>query len=237
MPGADAERPSNAEALMSLPDDHAALLKRHDYEIPADLALDDAERALLSKYGRWMEALAAGRIRPLTAEQEQFVRAAHGDEPPRTDFERVWAKCVRARAAAPAPVGPMEVSARLAALAQARRHAASVRAEKEGRRAAVLEQVRAQLEQIDEAYADELRAAEDAVGLHEAEARQAVLQAGQSVKQDGVHAVYVRGRVTWDGKGLSEYAEAHPDVQQFRRVSPPSVSLRYENKDGPSSDS
>lgn len=215
---------------MPLPDDHAALLKRHDYEIPASLVLDDAERRLLSQYGRWMEALSAGKIRPLTPEQEQFVRVAHGEETPRTEFERVWAKCVRSRPAEKA-VGPMEVSARLAALAQARHFAASVRAEKEERRAVVLEQVRAQLEQIDAAYDDELRAADEAVSRHEAEVRHAVLQAGQSVRHEGVHAVYVRGRVTWDGKGLSEYSESHPEVEQFRRVSPPSVSLRYENKD------
>lgn len=217
---------------MSLPEDHAELLKRHDYEVPAGLALDDAERKLLSKYGRWMEALSAGKIRPLTPEQDQFVRVAHGEGPPRTEFERVWMKCVRARQPVEnLPVGPMEVSDRLAALMQARRFASSVRAEKEARRTAVLAQVRAQLEEIDAAYEEELRAAEEAVTHHEAEVRHAVLQAGQSVRHEGVQAVYVRGRVTWDGKGLSEFAESHPEVQQFRRVSPPSVSLRYENKD------
>ena len=217
---------------MSLPDDHAALLKRHDYEVPADLALDDAERRLLAKYGRWMEALSAGAVLPLTPEQEQFVRVARGEEPPRTDFERVWMKNVASRQPIQkAAIGPMEASARLAALAQARRLAATIRAEKEERRAAVLEQVRAQLEQIDEAYADELRAAEEAVSQHEAAARHAVLEAGASVRHEGIHAVYVRGRITWDGKGLGEYAEAHPEVQQFRRVSPPSVSLRYDGKE------
>jgi len=42
-----------------------------------------------------------------------------------------------------------------------------------------------------------------------------VLLAGQSVKHEGVYAVYARGRVSWDGRGLSEYAQTHPDVQQF----------------------
>jgi hypothetical protein len=217
---------------MSLPDDHAALLRRHDYETPAGVALDDAERRLLSRYGRWMEALSAGAIRPLTPEQEQFVRVARGEEAPKTEFERVWMKCSEGRTAEKeAAVGPMEVSARIAGLAHARRYAASVRAEHEERRAAVLEQVRAQLEEIDAAFAEELRAAADAVSRYEAEVRHAVLQAGQSVRHEGVHAVFVRGRVTWDGKGLSQYAEAHPEVERFRRVSPPSVSLRYENKE------
>ena len=43
--------------------------------------------------------------------------------------------------------------------------------------------------------------------------------------------IYRTGRVTWDGKGLSQYVQTHPEVQQFRRVAPPSVSLRYEHKD------
>jgi hypothetical protein len=215
---------------MSLPEDHAALLRRHDFEIPADAALDDAERGLLSRYGRWMEALSAGAIRPLTPEQEQFVRAAHGEAEPRTEFERVWLKYAQTRKPAEA-VGPMEASARLALLAGARRFVASLRAEREQRRQAVLEQVRAQLDEIDAAYADELRAAEEVVGQREAEARQAVLMAGQSIKEEGIYAVYVRGRVTWDGRGLSEYVQTHPEVQQFRRVGPPSVSLRYQGDD------
>lgn len=215
---------------MSLPEDHAALLRRHDFEIPADAALDDAERGLLSRYGRWMEALSAGAIRPLTPEQEQFVRAARGEAEPRTEFERVWSKYVQKRKPAEA-VGPLEASARLALLAGARRFVASLRAEREQRRQAVLEQVRAQLDEIDAAYADELRAAEEIVGQREAEARQAVLMAGQSIKEEGIYAVYVRGRVSWDGRGLSEYVQTHPEVQQFRRVGPPSVSLRYQGDD------
>jgi hypothetical protein len=215
---------------MSLPDDHAALLRRHDFEIPADAALDDAERGLLSRYGRWMEALSAGAIRPLTPEQEQFVRVAHGEAEPQTDFERVWRKLVRSRKPIEA-VGPMEASARLAQLAAARKFLASLQAEREQRRQTVLEQVRSQLDEIDTAYAEEIRAAEEAVSQREAEARQAVLTAGQSVKQDGIYAVYARGRVTWDGRGLSEYAQTHPEVQPFRRVGPPTVSLRYQGDD------
>src|SRR3954451_2029006 len=185
---------------MSLPEDHAALLRRHDFEIPADADLDDAERGLLSRYGRWMEALSSGVIRPLTPEQEQFVRVAHGEAEAQTEFERVWLKLARSRKPAEA-VGPMEASARLAQLAGARRFLASLRAEREQRRQAVLEQVRAQLDEIEAAYADELRAAEEVVSQREAEARQAVLMAGQSIKEEGIYAVYVRGRVTWDGRG------------------------------------
>jgi len=58
-----------------------------------------------------------------------------------------------------------------------------------------------------------------------------VLKAGQSIKEVGIYAVYARGRVTWDGRGLSEYAQTNPEVQQFRRIGPPTVSLRYQGED------
>ena len=59
-------------------------------------------------------------------------------------------------------------------------------------------------------------------------ARQAAVAYGSSFKHAGVHAVYVRGRVSWDAKGLESYADDHPEVREHRRVGEPSVSLRFE---------
>jgi hypothetical protein len=56
------------------------------------------------------------------------------------------------------------------------------------------------------------------------------------VKLEGIHAIYYRGRVMWDSRGLSSYAETHPEVLEFRRIGNPSVSIRYkatELKDSP----
>lgn len=39
-------------------------------------------------------------------------------------------------------------------------------------------------------------------------------------------AVWSKGRVTWDGKGLGGYMVAHPEIEAFRREGKPSVSIR-----------
>jgi hypothetical protein len=219
---------------MGLPLDHVALLRQHDFLLPANGALDERERHLLLRYGRWLEALSTGRLQPLTPEQEHFVRVSHGEESPSTEFERAWVKVSRLRSQAvgaepqsSACLGPMEVAGRCARLAEARHSQAVVRAEYEQRRAAVLEVVRTQLEALDREFGELIHAANEAVAQREAEVREAVLQVGESVKHEGVHAVYARGRVSWDNEGLSRYAETHPEVQDFRSVGTPSVSIRY----------
>ena len=57
-------------------------------------------------------------------------------------------------------------------------------------------------------------------------ARAAVIALGASVKGEHLHAVYTKGRETWDGKLLSGYAIAHPDVLACRNIGAPSVSIR-----------
>lgn len=49
---------------------------------------------------------------------------------------------------------------------------------------------------------------------------------GESVKGDTLHAVYSPPRVTWDSKGLTGYAVAHPEIEAFKKVGKPSVSIR-----------
>jgi hypothetical protein len=219
---------------MGLPIDHAALLRQHDFVLPADMELDERERLLLLRYGRWLEALATGAIQALTPEQERFVRVAHGSEEPRTDFEHAWIKFSKQRARSGATegpysscVGPLEVFSCLEQLAEAKRYANEIHVEYEKRRAAVLEQVRAQLEALDAEFREMLREADDEVGRLEGKVKETVRAVGESVTYEGIRVVYMRGRVTWDNRGLSRYAETHPEVLEYRRVGNPSVSIRY----------
>ena len=41
---------------------------------------------------------------------------------------------------------------------------------------------------------------------------------GESVRHEGIQAVFLRGRTTWDSTGLSRYAESHPEVLTFRKA-------------------
>jgi len=223
---------------MGLPIDHTALLRQHDFVVPANNGLDERERLLLLRYGRWLEALSTGILQALTPEQEHFVRVARGDEEPITDLERAWVKLSQLRAQSDTSgtfrsggVAPLEAASRIARLAEAKRYVTELRDEYEHRRESVLEQVRAQLEALDAEFGDKLREADEEVSRLEDEVKEAVREAGESVKHEGIHAIYMRGRVTWDSRGLSSYAETHPEVLDFRRVGNPSVSIRYKAKE------
>lgn len=60
----------------------------------------------------------------------------------------------------------------------------------------------------------------------EAQIKTAVLQAGQSCKGGSLNAVFAKGRVTWDTKGLEGLMVAVPQLAQFRKVGEPSVTIR-----------
>jgi hypothetical protein len=60
----------------------------------------------------------------------------------------------------------------------------------------------------------------------ETQVKQAVIANGASVKGQFLHAVYTKGRVTWDSKQLEGLMIAVPQLSQARKEGEPSVSLR-----------
>jgi hypothetical protein len=56
--------------------------------------------------------------------------------------------------------------------------------------------------------------------------KESVIAGGESVKGEFLHAVYVKGRTTWETKLLDGFAAAHPEILQFRKVGEPSVTIR-----------
>lgn len=60
----------------------------------------------------------------------------------------------------------------------------------------------------------------------ESEIKQEVLAAGRSIKGTFHSFVWSKPRVSWDTKALEGYAAAHPEIQQFKIVGEPSVSVR-----------
>ncbi|MBN9120494.1 MAG: DUF413 domain-containing protein [Planctomycetes bacterium] len=202
------------------PEDHAAYLAEHDFVTPPG-DFTPIEKELLTKYGRWMEALASGAIAPATPGQEQFVRVARGEGEPGTDFERAWTKVLKERAVAE------EVARSFQAMREARAHASEVEAEYLAARQVVLAAVREQLDAVDATFAEQLQSANEGASAAEKAVRELVLKVGRSVNTAGIKAVYSSPRVTWDNTKLAAYAEAHPEVKEFRKVGKPSVSLRF----------
>ena len=53
-----------------------------------------------------------------------------------------------------------------------------------------------------------------------------VLRVGKTVPGKFLMAVYNKGRITWDNKGLEGFMVAHPEIVAFRKEGDPSVTLR-----------
>lgn len=205
------------------PPDHAALLARHDFVIPPG-EFTPAERDILAKYGRWLEALASGAISPTTPGQEQFVAVARAEREPETEFERAWVSVMRQRAVTDA------VARTFVALSQARAERAALEAEYSAARSEVLARVRDQLDGVDEVFAGRLAAAAEAAAVAEQAVRDLVGRIGRSVSIAGIRATYSAPRVSWDTKKLDAYAEMHPEVKAFRKLGKPTVALRFADK-------
>jgi uncharacterized protein YifE (UPF0438 family) len=213
---------------MAIPAEHQVYLQKKDYTPQHAGDFTTAELALLRQYGHWLEALAAGWIAPSTPEQRRFLQVVHGEAEAKTPFELVWRKLRPASEEAEEATTDESASwPKLRELAEVRSYADGIAARKEADRAVILATIQAKLDAIEAQYAAELEEANRAVAELEAEVKAAVLAAGKSVRAGPVHAVFYRGSVTWDSKRLAEYAQRNPDVEQFRRVGAPRVSIRY----------
>ncbi len=87
-------------------------------------------------------------------------------------------------------------------------------------------EVRARLDDIEAEFAGKDKAATSNIEDLEASIKSATLTHGESVRGAGFQAVWNKGRLTWDSKGLTAYADEHPEVLQFRKEGEPSVTIR-----------
>lgn len=118
------------------------------------------------------------------------------------------------------------IIAKLEALAEVRAAAEVTRMDYEAKREEILTAVKAELDALTAEYEPLLASANERVALLESEVKRDVVEYGASVKAKQLHAVYARGRVSWDNRGLDGYAAAHPEILTFRKEGEPSVSLR-----------
>lgn len=221
--------------------DHAEWLRKGGFPVPDDPMLDAADRGVLSKFGHWMEALTDGTLRPTTPDQERFLRVHHGDEAAGTPFEVAWVKLLavrHARAHTPTALRPATTEAQLSQLCAlldgVRAEALAAQREYAFRRLDVMAAVQPQLDRIDADMTPRLKLLAERMAAAELAVKQAVLAHGRSHWWKGrVKVTYSRGRVTFDSKGLQEYAVTHPEVERFKKVGNPIVSIRYESGGGP----
>ena len=97
----------------------------------------------------------------------------------------------------------------------------------EAERQAAMEPVLAAVRDVDVLWAPRLADTQDRITALEVEIRADVLAGKASLKGDTSKwkAIYMSGRESWDGKALAGYAAAHPEIERFRKVGEPSVTI------------
>jgi hypothetical protein len=87
-------------------------------------------------------------------------------------------------------------------------------------------EIREQLAEMEAERRTALDAAQAGIAQVEATIKADVIAAGCTFKSANLMAVYNKPRVTWDSRGLSGYAVAHPEIDAFCKVGDPSVTIR-----------
>jgi len=119
-----------------------------------------------------------------------------------------------------------DIIAKLDRLGELQAAAAVLQLDYRDRRAEIMSAVQSQLDALDQELKPRIAAAEEQAAQLEGEVKALVIERGASVKGERLHAVYSKGRVTWDTKGLDGFVVAHPEVAQFRKEGQPSVTIR-----------
>jgi hypothetical protein len=103
---------------------------------------------------------------------------------------------------------------------------AEIQAEVEAETRAVYDEVARRKAEIAEEFAGKERAAAENIAKLEAEIKEDVKATGQSVKGSFFHAVYVKGRITWNTDKMEAWIIDHPFLMEARKEGAPSVTLR-----------
>lgn len=103
--------------------------------------------------------------------------------------------------------------------------------------AALPQELRAKIAEIEQAYEDadvktaaefdnRLQFLEQSISGLSERIKEDVLKIGYTVKGEFKQAVWNRGRITWNSKGLQGYQVAHPEIATFREDHDPTVTIR-----------
>ncbi len=88
------------------------------------------------------------------------------------------------------------------------------------------DEIKNQINDVHAEFATQRSGAETNAAELKEEIKAAIIEQGVSHKGAHIHAVYVKGRVSWDTKGVEGYALAHPELMAYRKEGEPSVTFR-----------
>jgi len=130
-----------------------------------------------------------------------------------------------------------EIKAKLDSLAAANDEIEKLRAYASDSRAAIMATIQPELDELMASVKVEIDAMESHYNSQvaewlemaeklEVEIKADVVANGASVKASHLHAVYSKGRVTWDGKKLDGMMSLIPQLMDARKEGDPSVTIR-----------
>ena len=121
----------------------------------------------------------------------------------------------------------MDIKAKLDGLAELRAQEDAIRLHYDDLKAQILtpEIIKA-LDDINAEMETSLGTLKDGINSLTADIKDEVIKNGTTVKGTLLMAVWNKGRISWDTKGLDGYAVAHPEMSAFRSVGEPSVTIR-----------
>jgi hypothetical protein len=92
--------------------------------------------------------------------------------------------------------------------------------------AILTDEIKGKIAEVEMEFSGKSESVSEKIAELETQIKQAVVANGASVKGQFIHAVYAKGRVTWDSKQLDGLMIVIPELAQARKEGEPSVSLR-----------
>lgn len=120
-----------------------------------------------------------------------------------------------------------EIKNLLDELAEAEENVVDLAARKKAKREEILtDEIQSALLAVEADFQGDEQSAAGRVMELQDKIKREVLQYGGTVTGSFKQAVYQKGRITWDTKGLDGFAVAHPEIGAFRKQGDPSVVIK-----------
>jgi hypothetical protein len=87
-------------------------------------------------------------------------------------------------------------------------------------------EILSKIQEIESEYSEKEKGIGEKIDVLEVEIKSDTIKFGQTVKASGFIAMWSKGRVTWDNKGLSTYSTTHPEILEFKKEGEPIISIR-----------
>jgi len=120
----------------------------------------------------------------------------------------------------------MEIVELLDQLAELKAASDVTRLEYESKKTLILQPVQDELKALDSEFAPMFNSVGERITELEKQVKELVLVGGKSVKGTNLHAIYMKGKITWMTDRLDGFMVAHPELAQLRNVGEPSVQIR-----------